>query len=175
MEGNEEQPKEKPSLREMLDVLTGDYQRLKDLEKTKKVRKFIFPWKGRVNKARLKKNWASICYINDNRAVSFLKAPIQEGVIYIDDIPHVATADYTLNYKGKPFLIVPSWNQQPFSPIEDMNEAVAKARTTHGYHLIANTLESTQIKQKASMKWGIIVVGIIVLLGAGYYMLKGGF
>lgn len=160
------------SLRDELRRLSENLE--ESIEK-KQTKKFKLPFKGRVNKKKIKEGWASICYINENKGVNFMRVPIKEGTVLINGIPHVATPDYVLNYKNKPFMIVPSWNIEPFSPSKNLNEAQEKNKTNVGYKLILNTLKSEQIQQKPKFNIGIILIILAVIIGAIYFLNKGGY
>jgi len=159
------------TLKDEIRKLNENFQ---ELVKKKEAKKFRLPWKARVSKKRAKEGYAGICYINENRSVNFMKVPIKEGTIIINGTPHLATTDYMLNFKNKPFLIVPSWNTEPFSPVENLEEATANKKTTYGYRLLLNTLKSEQLETKKKVGTAIIILIILAILAGGYYLLKGG-
>ncbi len=160
-----------PSLRDSMNELNKNFE---ELVKKKRTRKFGIPWKSRVSKLSAREGYASICYINENRGIKFIKAPIKEGAIIIDGIPHLATTDYMLTYKNKPFLIVPSWNTEPFAPEENLSEAARNKRTTYGYRLLLNTLKSEQLETKKSISGMTIFILIAAIVAIGYYFTRGG-
>ena len=162
---------EKQSLKETLQKLNNS---LDNLVEQKKIKRFNIPFFSRLTMGNLKKNYVSICYIDDNKNIKFIKAPIDEGVIDIDGIPHLATAEHTLTYKGKPFIIVSSWNAKPYSPKVDLEEAKTEGTSSRGWKLIAMHLEKNIIKPKGNTPWGAIIFGLLVIGGIGYYLFSSG-
>ena len=160
-----------PTLRDTLKKLNDNLDKLVE---EKKIKKFKLPWKAKVGKAKAKKNWIGILYIQHNKNLKFLKAPIVEGVIELDGIPHVATSEFTLMYKGKPFLIVPEWSIEPFSVSQHVKETTEGQKLSVGWRVIANYLEGTMIKPKRSFGIGLIIFLLLVVGGIAYYLFKGG-
>ncbi len=140
----------------------------------KKVRKFRLPFSGKIGRGKVKRNYASICYINENREVKFTRAPIEEGIIMIDGAPHVATTDHLLTYRNKPFLIIPSWNTTPFSPQKDLDKAMREKTISVGYRLLLNKIKYEAIKPKSRGGFGIVIFGLLIAGVAAYYFFGGG-
>ena len=91
---------EKTTLREEIKRMN---QNIEDISQKKKNTKgFRFPWNARVSNKKIKDGWASVLYIQENKGIKFLRAPINEGTVMIDDTPHIATPEYILTYKSKP-------------------------------------------------------------------------
>lgn len=166
----EEEEKPTTTLRDEMKQLSKEY---KAMVEKKEQKKFNIPFKSRVNKNKVKNGYVTICYIHDNRGIEFLKAPIKEGIIMVNDQPHIATTNYMLSFKNKPFLIVPSWNTIPFAPSQNLSEAQQKETLTVGYKLILNRLRSEQLKDKMKISAGW-VIGILIVLVGGYYLLNQG-
>lgn len=143
-------------------------------DKEKKQKKFRMPFGARVGKVKAKQNYASICYINENREVKFMKAPIKEGTIILDNCPHLATTDYLLSYKGKPFIIVPAWSTKPFSPEENYDEATKAKTTTVGYRLLLNTMKSEIVSAKKKVNATMIFILLVVIAAGAYFVFQGG-
>lgn len=143
----------------------------KDIKKPWKM-----PWKGKVSNSNARKNYATICVVKDNLEVDFIKQQISDGTVDIDGLPRVATADHVLHYKGKPFFIIPYWDSKPFSPVSSYEQSIRDKTNIAGRRLILSKLEKEAIKPKGKggsmMMW--IILGIVIL-GAGYYFIKGGF
>ena len=144
-------------------------------DKKKKEKKFRFPWRARVNKTHAKKGYTSVCYINENRGVNFMKVPIKDGTVMINEIPYLATTDYMLTYKNKPFLIIPSWNTEPFSPGKDLDDAKREKKTAYGYRLLLNKMKSETIEAKKKFGGIGIILVILALAAAAYYFFGGKF
>lgn len=159
------------SLRDEIDKLNKNFD---DMTSKKEVKKFKLPFGGRVNKKKVKDGWASLCVVNENRAVKFIKAPIKEGTIMLDGAPVIATTDYMLNYKNRPFMIIPSWSVEPFSPSQNLDKAAAEKKLNVGMRLILNRLKSEQIKAKATFSMGLVILILIIIGAAIYYFSTGG-
>ena len=93
----------------------------------------------------------------------------------INGTPYITTADYMLTYKGKPFIIIPSWSIKPFSPVENYVKAIEQNDLTIGYRLLLNTMKSEVISTKKKVGMGALIIGLIVLAAGGYFLMKGGF
>ena len=159
------------SLKETLKNINN---RLEDLTEKKKVKKFKLPFGARLTSNRVKQNWVGICYIMENKAVRFLKAPIDENVVMIDNIPHVVNSDEILIYKNKPFLIVTSWSIRPFSPRKEILVAKDSGDSTLGWEYIMNYLKKNQIKSIKNIGVMAWIIGLVVLGGIVYYAFKSG-
>jgi hypothetical protein len=139
------------------------------------VKKWKLPFKARVGKRSAKRGFATFLVVKDNRNVDFIRLPIAEGTALLEGMPRAATSDYTLHYKGQPFYILPAWSLKPFSPTENYSETERDKMNVAGRRLVLSKLQSEQIAKKGgSWGWGAwIILGIIVLV-AGWYLLKGG-
>jgi hypothetical protein len=138
-------------------------------------KKFKLPFRAKLSKVAIKKNFITILLIHENGNLQFLKTPIVNGTIDIEGVPRIATADYTTFYKGKPFMILPAWSLKPFSPADNYEDTVQKDLTTAGRRLILERMKLDAIKPK-KMGFGIIgwvILGIAVV-GVGYYLIRGG-
>lgn len=122
--------------------------------------------------SQVKKGYAYILYINENRAIEPMKVQIQEGTTDIEGIPRIATTDFNLTYKGKPALIQPSWSVKPFSPIENYQETVKEQMTSAGYKLLLNRIEQGEIKPKKKISGALIFGLVIAAIVVGYLLLK---
>lgn len=141
-------------------------------QEEKKEKKFKIPFFSRLSKKNMKDGYVTVCYINDNKAVDFIKVPISEGTAMIKDSPYLSTADHMLTYKGKPFIIVPSWNIEPFSPRKDMEDAERDKKLNIGYRLILNKMKSEVISAKKKISLLLIVGGLIVIIGLIWFLTK---
>jgi hypothetical protein len=168
----ENKVEEKAGVRELLEKISKQQD---ELATTKKVKKWKLPFKGKLSKAQVSKNFATYLTIKDNKEVDFVKVPIQDGTVEIDGFPRIATADYCLTYKGKPFYILPYWSMKPFSPVENYAETEKEQMNMSGRRLVLAKLKNDIIKPKGkgfgSMGWIILVV---VIAAAGYYLIQGG-
>lgn len=139
-----------------------------------RVKGFKLPYKARLGRKKVKNDYTTICYINNNREVTFIKAPISEGTVMIGGTPRLATTDYMLSYKGKPFIIQPSWSIKPFSPADNYDDAVKTNTIAVGYRLLLNTMKSEQISAKKKIGIGFIIGALVIGAIVIYFISKGG-
>ena len=99
--------KPEPTVKELLNEIRRGQQ---GLEAEKKVKSWRVPWKARVSGKRAQKGWATIQIIHDNGDQDFIKAPIKDGLVDVEGFPRIATAQYKVSYKGKPWYIIPAWS-----------------------------------------------------------------
>jgi len=164
------------SIKELLEELVE--QNKKDVEE-KKEKKFRFSFFDDIKikffgKRQMKKNYVIVQYINENRAVSFMKVPIDENALMIKDSPYLAMSDHILLYNKKPMIILPSWNTEPFSPRENMNEAERNKTINLGYRILLNKMKIQVEGAKKKMNWIMIVGGMALIIGLIYLISKGG-
>lgn len=154
---------------EILDLIAGDKIKIK------KQKEFKLPWRARLNKKQGKANYVTVMKINENRQVNFIKEPIIEQTIMVDDVPRLASGEYVLNYKGKPLLVQPSWSVVPFSPSEHYKDSLKDGSNIVGYRLILNRMKLEAIKiGKKIGGWSIaIILGLIVGAIIIYALWKG--
>lgn len=163
-------PKEK-NLKELMEEMLENQ---KELINQKKEKKFKLPFGARLGKKALKQGYMTVVFINDNKEVEFMKVPIKEQTMMIKETPHLAMAKYMMTYKGKPLMIVPSWNVEPFNPAQNFNEAETGKTMSVGYRLLMNRMKSAIIEgTKKAINWWIIVGGIAVIAALGYVAMKG--
>ena len=164
------QDKPEPSVRELLEKVIENQN---SLATEKKVSKWKLPWGARVGTGQVKKGWATFCLIRENGEVDFVKAPIDNLTAKIDGFPRLATPEYRLTHKNKPFYIIPSWSMKPFSPIENYNEVEKVKMHIAGRRVVLAQLEGEQIKPKGKgfggMGWILLGIGVIAIL---YYLGK---
>ena len=161
-----------PTMAEMVKEL---YKQNAVMEDRKEVKTFKLPWSSRVNSRAAKVGYTSVLILRNNRNVEFIKAPIEDGTIIVDGIPRISTVDYTLNYKGKPFIIIPEWSLKPFSPTENYEQTVQDKMNVAGRKVVLAKLEKEIIKPKKGMGgMGGWILLIVIVVGAAYMLLKGG-
>ena len=165
---------ENKSIKEVINELSS---KLDSLVEQKKAKEWKLPWSARTGMGTKKKRKGYIVVMNIglNKAVSFYKVPIQEGVIDVDGTPHVVRPDDILLWKNKiPMIVQPEWSEKPFKVRESVEETIANNEGTEGYKFIMNYLLRSQITQKKSIPVGYIIFGVIAIVGLGYYLLKSG-
>ena len=159
------------SLRDEIEKLNKNFDEMVSKKETKK---FRVPFAAKVNKKKVRDGWVSICVVNENRSIRFIKAQIKEGTVMIDGAPFLSTTDYMLNYKNRPFLIVPAWSIEPFAPQKNLDEVTEKQKMNVGFRLLLNRLKSEQIKPKANISMGMIIILLLVIGGVIYYFSRSG-
>jgi hypothetical protein len=156
------------------DTLKEIHSKIDELSGKKEIKKWNVPFFSRLTPARAKRNWVLICYIQENKGVSFVKAQIDEGVILINGIPHTVSSDEILFYRKLPFIIVPSWSIKPFSAHQNLQNTKDAGNSTLGWEYIMNYLKKTEIKSVKNAGMIMWVMLGLVILGGGYYFIKNG-
>jgi len=153
-------------------------KKLEELTEKKVISETSFwnKWKfwQNLSKGNIKRNWINIIYIQDNKNLRILKAPIDENIIMIDNIPHTVDVGDIFLHKNKPTIIQPSWSIKPLSPEQNKKETSEAGNNTLGWEYIMNYLKKTEIKSQKNigvMMW--VVVGCLVI-GGIYYAIKSG-
>lgn len=157
-----------PNLREKIDKI---YERLGDEvgKKEKKEKKFKFKLgKGKLSKKNVKDGYVTVMYIDNNFNVQFMKKQIEMNTVKIDNY-HEATTEDILFFKNKPIIIVPEWNEKPFSARGNFQEAKINKTLTYGQKYILNRMKSDLIKPKNKIS-GATIVWIIIALVGGYIL-----
>jgi len=144
-------------------------QELKELKElieestAKKQKKFRLPYKARLNKRKLSEGYATVILINENKQVDFLKEPIIDGTIKINDTYHALKDEAILSYKGKPIIIQAKRRLNPLNPLEGKHE-------TYGQKYVMARMEGDKLVSKKGIGWGISI-GAIVIIGIIIYAL----
>ena len=148
---------------------------IKDQEPKEKEKKFRIPFGKRVGRSQAKKNYITLIKLNENGQLNFKKVQIDEQTFMDEGIPRLAAAGYVFYYKKNPFVILPSWSVEPFSPLEHYNKSLITGTNSAGYRLLMNRMKNEQVTQKKQMgsmiKW---IIGLGVLAIIGYAILTGG-
>lgn len=170
-----EKQHEKPkSLSESLKEIS---EKLDKFDKEKKVKKWQLPWKYRfLGKRKKRMGYVVVIHISTNRTLTFSKLRIDENIILDQDgVPHVVTPDDILIWKNKiPIIIQPSWSTKPFSPREHFEKTIENKNSTKGWQFLINYMYKTQIQAKKQFRMGLIVLGVILVVGIAYYLIKSG-
>ena len=151
-----------------------EIKKLLEEQDKSKAKNFVLPWKAKVGKAKVRKNWATLCYINDNKEATFKRVQIDEQTTLVDGSPRLARPSDMLTYKGKPFIIQPSWSVEPFSPSKNQSETEQKQMSSNGYKLLLNKMKKEVISTKKQISGVVVFVIIVVIIGLGYMAVKGG-
>lgn len=151
-------------------------EKLDELVAKKKVKTWALPFSMRfLGKKKKRKGYVIFMNIGMNKAVTFIKAPIEEGVAMVNGIPHVVDPKDILLWKNKiPIVIQPQFSEKPYS-LEHHYERVRQDNEgTEGWTFILNYMLNNQLKEKKSVPMGMIIIGVLVVLGLGYYAMKSG-
>jgi hypothetical protein len=162
---------EEKSLKEVISELNETLKETKIAKEKKK--SFSLPFGARVGKAKVKKGWATYMVIRENRNVDFIKKPIEQQTVVIDDVPRIATPDEMLSYKGKPFVILPSWSVKPFSPTDNYDATIKNGYASQGYKLLLSRMKSEIVDGKKKISGSLIWIIIAVVVG-GFFLMKSG-
>lgn len=167
---------EEKSLKEVLAELSADVKDLKDIKKTG-TKKWNLPFTARMGMGKRKKRQGYVVFVNLglNSALTFIKAPIEEGVAMVNGVPHVVEPEDVFLYKNKiPMVIQPQWGERPFSKKDHFKQTVEAGQTTTGWEYIMNFILKTQVKAKKDTPIGLIILGGIAVVGLGWYLIKSG-
>ena len=149
------------TIKEQLDYIADK------LDESKKKKKFKMPLNVRMSKGRFrKKNYAIVQTIKTNGSVDFKVLEIKDNTIQVGDVYHDASADYVLRYRNYPMLIIPEWNIKPFTPRENLEEAIKEGSLTSTEKFILARLKMDMIKPKMQMNFKVILIVIAVGIGA---------
>lgn len=136
------------------------------IKEQKKKKKFRMPLSVRMQKGKFKKkDYAIVCFIQTNGAVTFKVMKIEDNTIKIREKFYSATAKDVLRYKGKPLLIITQWNMEPFSPEKDFEKAKEEGTLTAAQGLILTKMKMEAIKGKLQLNWKIILIIGALLIG----------
>lgn len=165
---------EEKNLRMQLDEISG---KIDELHKEKKIKKWNLPFTARFGMGKKKKRKGYVLFqnIGENKAVTFIKAPIEDGAAIVNGVPHHIKPDDILIWKNKiPMVIQPQWSERPFSPRDHYDKTINNNENTMGWKYIMNYINKTQIGAKKNIPTGLIIIGAIAVIGLLYYLIKSG-
>ena len=157
---------EKSPIREEIDFI----KKAISGEDKKKDKPFKLPFKAKLNRQKVKKNWVTYLYIQDNGNIDFRKEQIIDQTTVLDGCPRIATSDMVLRYKNRPFIIQPSWSVKPFSPVDNYSETEKQTLNSKGYKLLMIRMQQEAIKAKTKISW-LLILGGLVIAGIVIYAL----
>lgn len=160
MEYEEERKSVREELSEIKDILESN--------KKKKPKKFRLPFKARVNKSKLRKGYITVETMNENKNIEFSREPIIDGTIKLGDTFHAVEEHDIFFYKGKPFIHLAKNKLNPWNPLSSGNE-------TYGQKYIMGRMKTDVIMPKKTAIKGVVVIGILIAIAVGYYVVTGGF
>lgn len=164
---------EEKSLKEKLQSIADN---LDKLVKEKEVSKWSPPWKARIlGKKKKREGYVVFVNLGENKAITFIKAPVSEGVALVNKIPHRVDPEDIFLWKNKiPMVIMPQWSEGALSAREHYKATQQVGNGSEGWQLIMNYILKNMITAKKNIPWGAIAIGALVLLGLGFYAMKSG-
>lgn len=134
------------------------------------------PWSKRfLGKKKKRKGYVVFVNLGLNKAVTFIKAPISEGVAEVNGVHHVVSPEDIFLWKNKiPLVFVTQWAEKPINAKEHFKETQKNGEGTEGWAFIMNYMLKSQITAKKSIPWAPILIGALVLIGLGFYAMKSG-
>ena len=139
-----------------------------------KTKKFSIPFRGKVGKVRARKGYTTVMKIMDNRNIEFEKQQVSDQTVIVDGVPRIVTPEETLLYRGKPFIIVPSWSVKPFSPTDHLEATEKSQLSVKGHKLLLARMLGEVIQAKKKMNIMVVFIIILALIVGGYFLSKGG-
>lgn len=172
---------DEPSLREginklnkSLEVVLGNGKKVKKLQKN-----FKLPFgKTFGSSAKIKKGYCLVASVLNNGSVDINWYQINDGIIKLKNgLGYAAGAQYILNYKGKPFMIVPEWSEEPFSPQDHFEKVLTKGELSYPQRVMVELAErkalKLDVKKKFGNVWLFVILGVVGLVLA-YVLFSGG-
>jgi len=151
-------------------------ERFKEMDRHKeKKKKFKIPFGKKIGTGQKKKNYVTLIKINENGQMKFDKVQIKGQSFMEEKIPRLATSQYVMYYKKNPFIILPSWSVEPFSPTKNLEESLTNGSNTKGYAILLEKMKQEQLGSKKEIS-GIVkvVIGLIFAAIIGYAFISGG-
>lgn len=138
-------------------------------------KKFKLPFGKNVGKAQKKNNYVTVLIINENGNIDFRKYKIDDQTLTHDLIPRLAGAGYVMYWKNAPFIILPNWSVEPFSPLVHYNNSLVNGQNTAGYKLLMAKMLKEQISSATHVsgwiKWilggGLLALVIYAIISGG--------
>ena len=158
------------------DHLAEISSKLEALEEQKKIKTWQPPWSKRtIGKKKKRQGYVLFMNIAQNKSVTWIKAPVEEGVAMVNGVPHIIEPEDILLWKNKlPIVIQPQWSERPFSAKDHFAKTEESGMNTKGWEYIMNYIYKTQIKAKKAIGAGLIIIGVLVVGGLAWYLFKGG-
>lgn len=160
----------------------GINERIKKLEsqlkkeKEEKQPKFKIPFGKKVSNLQRKKGYVTLVKLHTNGNVEFKKVQIEDQTFLEDDIPRLSTAGYVFYYKKNPFIFLPEWNVEPFTPFsakEDFKLSMENGTNTKGMALLLTKMKMAEANKKKQINGIVKWIFIAVVLGIIVYAFIG--
>jgi len=155
---------------------------IEGIEQSGKKKKFRMPMGIKMQKGKIRKNYAIVLIIKTNGSVFFKMVQIEDNTIKIGETYHEATAKYVLRYRRFPMIILPEWNITPlsepenevFSPEKNLKEAMDKGKLSSAEKFILHAIKMDLVKAKPKMNIITIVVIIAAIGGLLWFLNNAG-
>ena len=135
--------------------------------KGKKPKQFKLPFYSRLKKGHLKKGYVTVAVIEPNMSINFVREPIIDGTIRLENTFHAVEEFDIFNYKGKPFIFQPRNKLNPYNPMKGTNE-------TYGQKYVMARMEGDKIVSKKKIGIGISIGVLIIVAVIVYALFSGG-
>lgn len=155
---------------------------IEGIEQSGRKKKFRMPMGIKMQKGKIRKNYAIVLIIKTNGSVFFKMVQIEDNTIKIGETYHEATAKYVLRYRRFPMIILPEWNITPlsepetevFSPEKNLKEAMDKGKLSAAEKFILHAIKMDLVKAKPKMNIITIVVIIAAIGGLLWFLNNAG-
>jgi hypothetical protein len=149
-------------------------------KKQPKGKKFKLPWGKKVSNSQLKKGYATIEVVGENKEIDFVKEPIVDGTIKVGENYYAVDELDIFTYKGKPFVHLPKTKVNPWNPLSFYvdTERTYDGKTMdkneiYGQKYIMARMKSDFISAKAKIGWGMTIIGLLILGVIAYAFISG--
>lgn len=139
---------------------------------SQKKKPFKLPFKARVSKGRIRNGYVIVQVITDNKNIDFVKEPIVNGTIKLEDTYHAVDDLDIFYYKGKPLVHLPKKRLTSYNPMT-LQKPLDGSNETYGQRYVMARMESDKITGKKKFGLGI-GIGVLVILGVLAYAFFGG-
>jgi len=161
-------------LNEQLSEINKELKELREQKDTKKPKPFKIPFMKRTRGRDRKKNFVTVLKVNENGHGEWIKLPVQEQTVLLDEAPRLATPEYIVNVKRNPIMVIPSWSTTPINFKENHVNSLTDGSNIAGYQLLLNRMKLSGITTKKGMNPIVLwIIGGIVVLGVGYALITG--
>jgi len=131
-----------------------------------KVKKMKIPAKGKVSNMKMRKGYATVITLGENKNVDFRREIITDGTIKLNDTFHAVEGEDVFFYKGKPVIIQCKNKLNPYNPFKGKHE-------TYGQKYVMARMEGDKLSLRKKFGWGLSIGVIAIIAIIGYSVLTG--
>lgn len=148
--------------------LSKMFDGLEEKEKKKVLKKLRLPRKSKVSKMKRKKGWIGVLFANPNKVISGQKVRLENGTyVTKDNYIRVTNGSEIAWWDGKyPFI----WQRYDKANPTNLFPKEGDKDEMYGQDLIELRYKKNLIKDKK--KSNMSIVTIVIILVAGYFLLK---